>query len=229
MPSGTVRPWIYLSPPPCTVPTCRPSVCLSHSGRSQVINQSFCPPPLLHQSNRPVISAAVQGRKVIILPLSGGVSNDYCALPRPCPADHLSSAVRLSALSVLTFRGNRPRIFWKCLSRQHLQLISVKTPTDFRVRPPADWVQFLGLIQILNHYIKPTSLQSSSLLAVGQSLLRVFDIAIREHVLRVARFNIVYPIAQNKILRVDSTCFGTGSELLDNKQFPANVSTYWKL
>jgi len=62
--------------------------------------QSFCPPPPLHQSNRPVISAAVQGRKIIILPLSGGVSNDYCTLSRPCAADHLSSAVRLSALSV---------------------------------------------------------------------------------------------------------------------------------
>jgi len=40
------------------------------------MNQSFCPPPLLHQSNRPVISAAEQGRKVIILPLSGGVLKD---------------------------------------------------------------------------------------------------------------------------------------------------------
>jgi len=51
-------------------------VCLSHSGRSRVINQSFCPLPLLHRSKPVSDSHRVQGRKVIILPLSGGGSND---------------------------------------------------------------------------------------------------------------------------------------------------------
>jgi len=93
----------------CILPvsTCRPPVCLSVaqraiSGHKSIILSAAAARPL-HQSNRSVISTAVQGRRVIILSLSGGVSNDYCTLPRPSSADHLSSAVRLSALSVRLF------------------------------------------------------------------------------------------------------------------------------
>jgi len=79
--------------------------CRRHYSQLTAVScQSFCLLPVpLHQSNRSVISTAVQGRRVIILPLSGGVSNDYCTLPRSSSADHLSSAVRLSALPVRLF------------------------------------------------------------------------------------------------------------------------------